>query len=49
VLAAPSRGSLPTPSGALRSLEIVRAMFALYWAVILFGIALYVVVGATHN
>jgi hypothetical protein len=27
----------------------VRAMFALYWTVILFGIALYLVVGATHN
>jgi hypothetical protein len=41
--------SLPTPSETLRSLGPVRAMFTLYWALILFGIGLYSVIGATHN
>jgi hypothetical protein len=27
----------------------VRAMFTLYWVLILFGIGLYLVIGATHN
>ena len=37
------------PSETARSLGRVRAMFTVYWALILFGIGLYVVVGATHN
>jgi hypothetical protein len=38
-----------TASESRSSLASVRVMFAVYWLLILTGIALYLIVGLTHN
>jgi hypothetical protein len=37
------------PTGLMSSLRRVRTVYYATWALIVFGIALYAVVGATHN